>query len=89
MSHKDHNHKECLAMFKKLSEYIDNELDQVTCDDIKKHAENCIPCKSCLETLRQTVALSKTVKDQPVSERFSRHLKDLLRQMIAQSEGRR
>ena len=85
MSHKKHDHSECVAMFKKLSEYIDNELDQVTCEDIKKHAENCMPCKTCLETLRQTVTLCKTVKDQPVSEGFSHHLKDVLNQIIAQS----
>jgi len=85
MSHKKHDHKECVAMFKKLSEYIDNELDQVTCDDIKKHAENCMPCKTCLETLRQTVTLCKNVKDQPVSNAFSVRLKDVLNQMINQN----
>ncbi len=85
MNHKKHDHKECVAMFKKLSEYIDNELDQVTCDDIKKHAENCMPCKTCLETLRQTVTLCKNVKDQPVSNAFSVRLKDALNQMINQN----
>ena len=30
-------------MFEKLSEYIDKELDDVTCKDIEKHAQDCIP----------------------------------------------
>lgn len=83
-----HDHSKCIAMFKKLSEYIDNELDQVTCDDIKKHAEECMPCRNCLETLKQTVTLCKSVNDeQPVSEEFSSHLKDILKKMIDQGEG--
>ena len=85
MSDRDHDHRECVAMFKKLSEYIDNELDPVTCDDIKRHAEKCMPCKSCLETLRQTVNLCRTVKDQPVSEEFSLRLKDAISRMTARA----
>ena len=86
MKHKNHDHKECVAMFKKLSEHIDNELDKVTCSDIKQHALNCIPCKTCLETLRQTVALCKDMADQPVSKSFSLHLKEILSKLAANDE---
>ena len=49
MSNDDHDHKHCLEMFDKLSEYIDGELDHATCEKIQKHAENCVACFSCLE----------------------------------------
>ncbi len=34
MAH-DHDRRDCLAMFAKLSEYLDNELDELTCKDIE------------------------------------------------------
>jgi hypothetical protein len=51
MAH-DHDRRDCLAMFAKLSEYIDNELDELTRKEIEDHARECIPFKACLETLR-------------------------------------
>jgi anti-sigma factor RsiW len=42
MTSNGHDHKHCLELFKKLSEYIDGELDHATCSEIKKHAENCV-----------------------------------------------
>ena len=68
----------CLEMFQKLSEYIDGELDHVNCAEIEKHAENCVACFTCLETLKRTIAICKNVKDQPVPQEFSRKLKEII-----------
>jgi len=57
MSSDDHDHKHCLEMFEKLSEYIDGELDHATCAEIQKPAEDCVACFSCLEPLKRPVAL--------------------------------
>ena len=81
MTSDDQNHKHCLEMFEKLSEYIDGELDQVTCAEIKKHADNCVACFSCLETLKRTVALCKNVGDKPIPQEFSRKLKEIIANM--------
>jgi anti-sigma factor RsiW len=78
MSDAKHNHADCMKMFSRLSEYIDNELDEVTCQDIEKHMADCKPCQICLETLKRTVALCRNMKDQPVPEAFSLRLKALL-----------
>jgi hypothetical protein len=82
MAH-DHDRKDCLAMFARLSEYIDNELDELTCRKIEDHARDCIPCKSCLETLRQTIHLCRSLAtdDEPVPESFSNQLKSLIFQL--------
>jgi anti-sigma factor RsiW len=74
----DHGHADCLAMFEKLSAYIDNELDPLTCKDIETHAEHCIACQACLATLKKTVALCKEAPDQPPPEAFSQRLKQLI-----------
>jgi anti-sigma factor RsiW len=78
MSSDDHDHKHCLEMFEKLSEYIDGELDHATCAEIQKHAEDCVACFSCLETLKRTVALCKNVKDTPIPQNLSEKLKEII-----------
>ena len=78
MTSDDHDHKHCLEMFKKLSEYIDGELDHVTCSDIERHSENCVACFSCLETLKRTVAICKNIEDKPVPKEFSQKLKEII-----------
>jgi anti-sigma factor RsiW len=82
MENNDHNHTDCIAMFEKLSEYIDKELDELTCKDIERHAEECIPCKACLETLKRTVDLCKHVKEDPAPESLSLKLKDMVKQLV-------
>lgn len=85
----DHDRKNCLLMFAKLSEYIDNELDEPTSRDIEDHAGHCIPCKACLETLRRTIGLSRSLasKDMPVPEPFSERLKELIQKMSRENGG--
>lgn len=69
-----HDHKDCIKMFERLSEYLDNELDTMTCKDIETHASTCISCKVCLQTLKRTVDLCKSSGSQPVPKEFSRRL---------------
>jgi anti-sigma factor RsiW len=84
MSHEDHGPitpAHCLEMFQQLSEYIDGELDTLTCAEIEKHIEACIPCRICLMTLKQTVKLCKGMEDSPVPRDVSDRLKSLLQGM--------
>ena len=81
MTSDDHEHQHCLEMFEKLSEYIDGELDHATCDEIEKHAKNCVACFSCMETLKRTVAPCKKVEDQPIPREFSKKLKEIIQNL--------
>jgi hypothetical protein len=74
-------------MFAKLSEYLDQELDEATCEDIRRHAESCVPCEACLETLRRTVDLCHQFDQVPVPEDFSRRLKEMVDSLIHRSQG--
>ena len=85
MTSDQHDHSHCLSMFEKLSEYIDNELDVLTCRDIERHVEACVPCKICLETLKRTVKLCKKVDSIPVPDSVSLKLRELIQSM---SSGR-
>lgn len=81
MSSNGHDHKYCLELFEKLSEYIDGELDHATCSEIKRHAEDCVPCFACLETLKRTVALCKNVEDKPIPLNLSEKLRNIIEQI--------
>jgi hypothetical protein len=83
MTSDQHDHSHCLSMFEKLSEYIDNELDEMTCRDIERHVEECGPCKLCLETLKRTVKLCNKVDSTPVPESVSLKLKELIQSVSA------
>jgi predicted anti-sigma-YlaC factor YlaD len=48
---------DCEAVFALLSEYLDEELNPESCEEIKKHLEGCPPCIEFLESLKRTVRL--------------------------------
>ena len=77
-----HSHENCLALFEKLSEYIDRELDTPTCREIEAHIRDCKPCQVCLDTLKQTVRLCNNLERQRVPERFSMKLKDAIFDLV-------
>jgi anti-sigma factor RsiW len=86
MTH-DSSHTACLELFEKLSEYLDDELDEQICQQIEAHASNCVACKACLETLRQTIALCRAMKqnEKPVPENFSDRWKECIRKMAPET----
>jgi anti-sigma factor RsiW len=81
----EHDPKHCVAMFEKLSEYIDGELDGLTRRQIEKHIDGCLSCKYCLATLKKTVKLCKGLADDPVPESFHLKLKEMLLQNMSES----
>jgi anti-sigma factor RsiW len=80
MSEIPHDHEQCIALFEKLSEYLDNELDNATAQTIRAHLDACKPCQVCLATLKRTVSLCHTLKESPVPKDLSRRLQELIRQ---------
>jgi hypothetical protein len=81
MNEDTHDHRHCLELFEKLSEYLDDELDEVTCQDIEKHVKECVPCFVCLQTLKRTIDLCKQTEARSVPEGFSKKLKEVIQNM--------
>ena len=77
-----HDHKKCRELFAKVSEYMDNELDQADCDTIEAHLQQCPPCQACLATLKQTVALCREMKSSDMPKGASDRLRAMLDQMM-------
>jgi anti-sigma factor RsiW len=83
----NHPHSQCLALFEKLSEYIDRELDPPTCRDIEAHIQDCKPCQVCLGTLKQTIELCKHLEHRKVPETFHQKLKDAISDLAEKHSG--
>ena len=81
MTNPHHPHEDCLKLFERLSEYLDRELDDATCQEIEAHLGECPPCKVCMETLKRTVDLCRNLKQQKVPPDFSQRLQELIQQL--------
>lgn len=54
-----HGKGRCVAILKKLSAYLDDELPGDICSDLRRHLGACPNCEEFLTALRQTVTLCR------------------------------
>jgi RNA polymerase sigma-70 factor (ECF subfamily) len=50
----------CRKMFAGLSDYLDGELDDFSCQEIEAHLEGCEPCKKFLNSLKAAIQTCRT-----------------------------
>lgn len=50
------NHRQ---VFKNVCNFIDGELDEATCQELKRHITACPRCRVYVDTLRKTIVLYK------------------------------
>lgn len=81
MSFKPQEHRKCLELCTRLSDYIDQEMDSEELREIEEHVTECLSCFSCLQSLRQTIVLCKQTAGQPVPVVFSRRLESLVQDL--------
>ena len=81
----DHPHEDCLALFEKLSEYLDGELDETSRREIEGHAQACIKCNVCVETLKRTIDLCATLKAPKIPAEVSRRIDATIQDLIDKS----
>lgn len=73
----------CLALFDRLSAYLDGELPEAERSDLEAHLRDCPKCRVCLTTLTRSVRICNQVEDRPVPHGFSRKLDALARKLAA------
>jgi len=58
---RSHRHRKgrCVAILRKLSAYIDDELPGTLCNELRKHLGTCPNCEEFIASLRHTVDLCK------------------------------
>lgn len=58
----------CKVILRRLSEYIDEEVDSETCRAIEEHCAGCAACAHLVESLRRTVGLCRATSSRPLPE---------------------
>ncbi|HEY3312874.1 MAG TPA: zf-HC2 domain-containing protein [Anaerolineales bacterium] len=82
-----HEHNlECKDLLGNLSELIDGELDDETCQELRRHMDGCENCRVVFDTTTRTIYLYQTCANETrlpddVRERLfdTLHLDDLLK----------
>jgi predicted anti-sigma-YlaC factor YlaD len=69
-----HGGPECVALFAKLSEYLDGELGPTACADVEHHMADCGRCREFLESLRRAVAHVAAVEAPELPENLKRDI---------------
>ena len=69
-----HGGPECVALFARLSEYMDGELDPAVCAGIDGHMADCEPCRRFLDSLRRAVAHVASLDAPELPENFKREI---------------
>jgi len=77
-----HQHDEmsmtCRELFERLSEYVDGELSQEICEEIRKHMDGCDPCVHFAKTLKTTADLCRRLPSTPIPPEVADDLHALL-----------
>ena len=78
----DHSHDgmsmTCRELFERLSEYVDGELSQEICQEIRKHLDACDPCVNFAKTLQATANLCRRLPTQPIPPAVAADLRRFL-----------
>jgi anti-sigma factor RsiW len=59
MPPESHEHRHCLELFERMSDYIDRELDEATHTRLVRHLRECGHCNVCHETLKRTIEICR------------------------------
>jgi anti-sigma factor (TIGR02949 family) len=52
----EHDH-DCRDFLEQVSDYIDGSLDELTCENFKKHLDECEHCQVVINTTKKTIEL--------------------------------
>jgi anti-sigma factor RsiW len=77
----DHSHEmsmTCRELFERLSEYVDGELSQEICEEIRRHMEGCDPCVAFAKTLKTTADLCRRLPSRPIPPEVAADLRSVL-----------
>jgi anti-sigma factor (TIGR02949 family) len=78
---------DCKQIFAALSDYLDKELPEADCEEMRRHIEDCAPCVQFVKSLERSIDLCRhTQPDAPVaplSEQMRKRLLEAYRAAIS------
>jgi anti-sigma factor RsiW len=76
----------CRELFERLSEYVDGELSQEVCDEIRRHMEGCEPCVVFAKTLKKTAEICRRLPAKPIPPEVAADLRAFLAWHLSKSK---
>jgi anti-sigma factor RsiW len=76
----------CRELFARLSEYVDGELSQEICEEIRHHMEGCEPCVAFAKTLKKTAEMCRQLPSRPIPPEVAADLHTLLAAHLPKSK---
>jgi len=71
--------EDCKKHFKRISEYLDGELDDRASRDIEESLEKCPECLECLNSLKKSIRLFKEAGEEEMPPEIKERLRSNLR----------
>jgi anti-sigma factor RsiW len=71
-----HSKKGCVDKLKKMSDYVDDELDTGAKNSFDDHLADCPPCLMVLKSLRKTLEIFRTDKTAELPEKMASEIKE-------------
>lgn len=79
----------CPDYVNELNDFLDGTLDPETCAEIQAHLGECPNCRIMVDTMRQTVALCREGKKEPLPPALEDRLGNLLKAHWEKKFGRK
>lgn len=68
----------CRALFARLSDYIDHQVDPGVCERLETHLDRCAPCQAYLASLQETIRRCRSYCPPPMRKKLQSDLRALL-----------
>ncbi len=69
---------DCQQWLGQLSDYVDGDLAEGMCQEIRRHMQDCQNCRVVVDTLRKTVSLYRVQGQEPTPENVEDRLLHVL-----------
>ncbi len=82
------NKQDCTGVFARLSEYLDRELPETSCEEIERHMAGCAPCIEFLESLKKSIELTRRFQAEERPSPLPDDVKEKLRSLFETARSR-
>jgi hypothetical protein len=85
------NDLDCKTIFEMLSQYLDQELPEGTCEELDRHIRDCAPCVEFVASLKRSIQLCRQYETAERPPAIPASLKQFLshayQEMLAKKHG--
>jgi len=73
--------KDCQSVFAALSQYLDQELPNDSCQELERHIQDCAPCVEFVESLKKSITLGRGYEPGHEAPTLAPEVRERLRQL--------